>query len=59
MQRVLCAGLWWQKLDKESKAYCKACDACQRMGRLSQRDELPFNPHVSLHPFNKWAIDFV
>lgn len=45
-------------LAKDSKAYCRACDTCQRMGRPSWRDELPFN-QVSLHPFQKWATDFI
>jgi len=39
--------------------YCRACDACQRTGRPSHRDELSLNLHISLHPFEKWAIDFV
>ena len=43
-QKILRAGLWWPKLHKESKAYCRACDACQRMGRPSQRDEMLLNP---------------
>jgi len=58
-QRILHTGLWWLTLHKDSKSYCKACDACQRMGRPSQRDELPLNPQVSLQPFKKWAIDFI
>ena len=34
-QKILHAGLWWPTLHKDSKAYCKECDACQRMSRLS------------------------
>lgn len=29
------------------------------MGRPSSNDELPWNPQISLQPFEKWAIDFV
>lgn len=38
VQNILCAGLWWPTMRKDSKEYCRACDACQRTGRLSQRD---------------------
>ena len=27
-QKVLRVGLWWSTLHKDSKAYCRACDAC-------------------------------
>ena len=28
VQKILHAGLWWPTLHKNSKVYCKACDAC-------------------------------
>lgn len=46
-------------MHNDSKDYCRACDVCQRMGRSSQRDELPLNLQVSLQAFNKWEIYFV
>jgi len=58
-QKILWAGLWWPTLHKDCKPYCRECDACQRMGKPSQRDELPLNLQVSFQPFEKWAIDFV
>lgn len=35
VQKILCAGLCWPTLHKDSKAYCKVCDACQRTGKPS------------------------
>lgn len=58
-QKILRTGLWSLTLHKDSKVYCRACDACQRIGRPSQRGELPLNIHISLQLFEKWAIDFV
>eukprot|EP00253_Pinus_taeda_P005156 PITA_05156 len=32
-QNILCTGLWWPTLHQDSKAYCRACDICQRTGK--------------------------
>lgn len=57
-QKFLCNGLWWLMLHKDSKAYCRACDACHRMRKSLWRDELPLNLQVSLQPFEEWEINF-
>jgi hypothetical protein len=43
-QNILCTGLWWPTLYKDAKEYYQSCDACQRVGNPSQRDEIPLNP---------------
>jgi len=57
--KILRVGLWWRTLHKDSKAYCRASNMCQRTSRPSRSDELPLNPQMMLQPFKKWAIDFV
>jgi hypothetical protein len=43
-QKVLCVGLWWQTIRKDSKEYCQKCDVCQRVGKPNRRDEMPLRP---------------
>jgi hypothetical protein len=40
-EKILQVGLWWAMLFKDAKVYAKSCDVCQRVGKPSQRDELP------------------
>jgi hypothetical protein len=40
-QKILRAGLWWPTLHIDAKEYLQACDVCQRVEKLSRRDEMP------------------
>jgi hypothetical protein len=46
--KILCTGIWWPTLHKDAKEYCQSCVVCQKVGKPSRRDEIPFNPHVML-----------
>ena len=58
-RKILFAGYWWPTLYKDSFAYCKKCDKCQRVGRPTPQFATPLTPILALKPFEKWGIDFV
>ena len=57
--KVLQSGFYWPTLFKDSHAFCKACDRCQRMGNMSHRDMLPMQPILIIELFDVWGIDFM
>jgi hypothetical protein len=44
MQKIIRVGLWWPTLHRDAKDYYIACDACQRVGKPSRRDEMHLAP---------------
>ncbi|GJZ82831.1 reverse transcriptase domain-containing protein, partial [Tanacetum coccineum] len=42
-RKVFDAGFFWPTIYKDAYKLIKSCDACQRQGKISQRDEMPQN----------------
>ncbi|GKB42974.1 reverse transcriptase domain-containing protein [Tanacetum coccineum] len=42
-RKVFDAGFYWPTIYKDAYELIKSCDACQRQGKISQRDEMPQN----------------
>ncbi|CAA7051807.1 unnamed protein product [Microthlaspi erraticum] len=53
------AGFWWPTMFKDAHAFISRCDACQRMGNISKRNEMPQNFILEVEVFDVWGIDFM
>ena len=42
--KVLQSGFTWPYLFKDSHIMCRSCDRCQRLRKLTKRNQMPMNP---------------
>ena len=57
--KVLQLGFFWPKLFKDAHEHATQCDQCQRMGRISRRNEMPLQNIMEVEILDCWGIDFV
>ncbi|RVW95554.1 putative mitochondrial protein [Vitis vinifera] len=57
--KVLQSGFSWSSLFKDAHTMCRSCDRCQRLGKLTRRNQMPMNPILIVDLFNVWDIDFM
>ncbi|GKF14956.1 reverse transcriptase domain-containing protein [Tanacetum coccineum] len=58
-QKVFDAGFFWPTIYKDAYELIKSCDACQRQGKISHRDEMPQNAIQVCEIFDVYGIDFM
>ncbi|WJZ89358.1 hypothetical protein VitviT2T_008581 [Vitis vinifera] len=57
--KVLQSGFTWLSLFKDAYIMCRSCDRCQRLGKLTKRNQMPMNPILIVDLFDVWGIDFM
>ncbi|RVW20716.1 Transposon Tf2-11 polyprotein [Vitis vinifera] len=57
--KVLQSGFCWPSLFKDAHTMCRSCDRCQRLGKLTRRNQMPMNPILIVDIFDVWGIDFM
>ncbi|GJW11055.1 reverse transcriptase domain-containing protein [Tanacetum coccineum] len=57
--KVFDAGFYWPTIYRDAHDLVTRCDACQRQGKISQRDEVPQNAIQVCEIFDVWGIDFM
>nr|GEV61694.1 reverse transcriptase domain-containing protein [Tanacetum cinerariifolium] len=58
-KKVFDSGFYWPTIYRDAYDLVKSCDACQRQGKISQRDEMPQNSIQVYEIFYVWGIDFM
>ncbi|GKA31276.1 reverse transcriptase domain-containing protein [Tanacetum coccineum] len=58
-KKVFDFGFYWPTIYRDAHDLVTRCDACQRQGKISQRDEMPQNAIQVCEIFNVWGIDFM
>ncbi|GJY99991.1 reverse transcriptase domain-containing protein [Tanacetum coccineum] len=58
-KKVLYSSFYWPTIIKEAHTLVQLCEACQKMGNISKRDEIPLNNIQLCEIFDIWGIDFM
>ncbi|GJV42758.1 reverse transcriptase domain-containing protein [Tanacetum coccineum] len=58
-RKVFECGFYWPTVYKDAHEFVKACDACQRAGNISTRNEMPQNSIHVCEVFDVWGIEFM
>nr|GEU82124.1 reverse transcriptase domain-containing protein [Tanacetum cinerariifolium] len=58
-KKVFDSRFYWPTIYHDAHNLVKSCDACQRQGKILQRDEIPQNSIQVCEIFDVWGIDFM
>ena len=58
-KKVFDSGFFWPTVFKDAHEFVKSCDACQRTGNISSKNEMPQHPIQVCEVFDVWGIDFM
>ncbi|GKA80124.1 reverse transcriptase domain-containing protein [Tanacetum coccineum] len=58
-KKVIDFGFYWPTIYRDAHDLVTWCDACQRQGKISQKDEIPQNSIQVCEIFDVWGIDFM
>ncbi|GJU13020.1 reverse transcriptase domain-containing protein [Tanacetum coccineum] len=58
-RKVYKSGFFWPSIFKDAKDYVMRCDACQRLGNISSRSEMPQNNIHVCEIFDIWGLYFM
>ena len=57
--KILEVGFYWPILFQDARNFILNCDACQRSGNISKKDEMLQSGILEVEIFDVWGIDFM
>ena len=57
--KILECGFYWPTIYRDAYNFCKRCEACQKTGNLSRRNQMPLYNVYICEIFDVWGIDFM
>ncbi|GJU22201.1 reverse transcriptase domain-containing protein [Tanacetum coccineum] len=57
--KYLNLDFYWPTIFKDAARYIRNCDACQRAGNISSRNQMPLTNIIVSEVFDIWGIDFM
>ena len=57
--KVLQSRFYWPSLFKDAHSICRACEKCQRLGKIYCSHMMPLNPILVVDLFDVWGINFM
>ncbi|GJU84237.1 reverse transcriptase domain-containing protein [Tanacetum coccineum] len=58
-KKVFDSGFYWPNIYRDAHDLVTRCDACQRHGKILQKDKMPQNAIQVCEIFDVWGIDFM
>ncbi|GJX43055.1 reverse transcriptase domain-containing protein [Tanacetum coccineum] len=58
-RKIFKSGFYWPTIFKDAAKYVQGCDACQRAGNISSRNQMPLTNILVSEFFEIWVIDFM
>jgi hypothetical protein len=57
--KIMHAGYYWPTLFRDTHAFVRACEPCQRFEGKQRLPSFPLDPVVVEAPFQQWGLDFI
>ena len=59
VHKLIRAGYYWPTMLKDTQAYVRSCDKCQRFSNFIRQPSEELTPMTAPWPFAQWGLDII